>query len=48
MIAELLATVLDAARYGDWRAHLLAWWQVVQGDVTGETRAAGPRKGGTK
>jgi hypothetical protein len=41
---ELVATLADAARYGDWRAHLAAWWAVMRGDVTPEDRAGWPGK----
>ena len=41
MLRELLATVADAVRVGDWRGHLLAWWAVVRGEATGDTRAYG-------
>ncbi len=30
---ELLATIQDAARHGDLRGHLRAWWEVVTGKV---------------
>lgn len=43
MIAELFAILADAARSGDWRGHLAAWWAVVQGSVTEATRAGWPR-----
>jgi len=38
MLRELWATLADAARHGDWRGHLAAWWEVARGDVTRETR----------
>lgn len=40
---ELVATLADAARYGDWRAHLAAWWAVVRGKVTADSRPWGVR-----
>jgi hypothetical protein len=33
MFRELLATVVDAVRCGDWVAHLVSWWRVVTGRV---------------
>ena len=32
-MTELIATIADALRHGDWRGHLRAWWQVVTGRV---------------
>jgi len=33
MIRELLATLADALRYGDWRGHIRAWLSVALGEV---------------
>lgn len=32
-MTELIATLADAARHGDWCGHLRAWWEVVTGRV---------------
>ncbi len=35
-MTEFLETIADAARNGDWRGHLRAWWEVVTGRVAVE------------
>ena len=42
---EMWAILADAARCGDLRGHLAAWWHVIRGRVTPEARAGWPRGG---
>lgn len=37
-ITELFIVLLDALSTGDLRGHLVAWWSVVTGAITPETR----------
>jgi hypothetical protein len=37
MVRELVAVIVDAARCGDWRGHLAAWWRVLRGQVRADT-----------
>jgi len=51
MIREVVATLTDAARFGDWRGHLVSLGLVLAGIVTPDTRAGWPaeqREGGLR
>jgi hypothetical protein len=47
MLRELVAVIVDAARFGDWKGHLVSWWRVVTRRVTADDRVSlgpGPQR----